>query len=108
LDGRLFDEEVEVGLRQVGCAGAWRRARNDVREDRDPNGDGDLFGGARGGVQIADAPGELEADARSVVQFSLQDADGGVLLHGVEDDHSRRPAADFEEAEGFSHGFGCI
>ena len=43
--------------------------------------------------------GELDADAGRVVQLGLQDADGGVLLHGVEHDHGGRPAADLEEGE---------
>jgi hypothetical protein len=33
----------------------------------------------------------------------LEDADGGILLHGVENDHGGGPAADFDEGEGFGH-----
>ena len=72
---------------------------NDVREDGDLHGLRGRFGGVRGGLDVADAPGELDADSGRVVQLGLQHADAGGLLHGVEHHHGRRPAADLEDGE---------
>ena len=68
-----------------------------MRDHRDLHGAGGGFGGRGGSLHIAQRAEQFEAHAGAVVEFGLQHAHAGHLLHGVEHHHGRRPAADLDQ-----------